>query len=478
MLTFVNSTGANLSYGRRYYSNTAVGKRYKINSYEDIPNRMKLLMDRIDPVYSGEFHRIIAKKLFIPAGNTITCGINDKLGQVRPNCSILPPIHEGNYRSILDRAIKLWHNAIGVGFDLSKANDPVKILRDLSSHNREIDLHHRPQRGNIAILDANHPKVNEFIRCKGQQYDKKDWIYNFNISVSINDQIIDRERILLQIAENSYKSGDPGLLYIDNLRRNQPCVVPGENPITTLVPCGEQGMYADETCNLGSINLNANEFLSSTGEFQEEKLKQTIKLSVRFLDNVVDMLYIPDPIMDRKTKTYRRIGLGIMGWADLLEKLKIKYDSETALEMVDYIGRMFDDAVKDATKWLANERGGLTFAPERRNITVSCIAPTGGITLLTNNKGWAIEPFFEQSIKIKPIDHLKMQSKWQKYIENSISKTINLPNNSTVDEIKDIYQMAEEMGCNSVTVYRDGCQENQPISVVGGFEKKECSKCS
>lgn len=470
--------------------------RYKFVDYNDIPLRIENMMLQRDPAYAKYFGEIIRTKRFIPAGNTITT----LDGRIKPNCSILPSITDKNFPTILDRACKLWKEAIGIGFNLSETKDPVAVLRQLSRYNRKIDLNHRPQRGNIAILDIRHPRVDEFIRCKseriGNSHENNEDIYNFNISVSVETSIgSDRSLAneLNQLAKHAHQYGDPGLLYLNNLWRNQPVATPpGVKPLRTLVPCGEQGMYENETCNLGSINLNSDLYypLGSSSEavkdrFNFSRFSDDIYLAVRFLDNVVDLLDIPDEEMAKQTKRFRRIGLGVMGYADLLKKLGINYGDEHSIELIHLLGSHFDSAVKKSTQLLALERGGLDFCPSRRNITVSCIAPTGGITLLTGNRGYAIEPFFEESIKISPQHHLLTQATWQKYIENSISKTINLPQDTSPEVVKEIFYQAESLGCNSITVYRDGSHIDQPISIKdrkdpkgakGPIDRKECPR--
>lgn len=428
--------------------------------------------------YESNFIDIIKQLKFFPAGNTLVAGLQP----LQPNCSILGPINEQNFDLLAERASNLWRNRIGIGFDLSSSADPVSLLIKLSEINKKINLWDgRAQRGNIATLSINHPKLTEFINCKSQSQAQADQLYNFNISVAIDNEFMDNliqinensqqdlnqnqnliqenKQKLMSISANAWAYGDPGLVFIDR------CQSPHSEEagsIVTAVPCGEQFMHNNETCNLGSINLDA--FIKDNDKgpyFDFPDYIATIKLATRFLDAIIDLLEIPDSQMLQKTLELRRIGLGVMGLATALQSLNISYQSEEALIFSDQLAHLLTSTALETSQKIASEVGaGYKYNSSRRNITVTCIAPTGGIRRLVNNDGYAIEPLFTDIID--PFFAVRMVSVWQKHIENSISKTVNLTNDTNPQTIFNIYLYAYQMGCKGITVYRDGCRTNQP----------------
>ncbi|WP_051564520.1 LAGLIDADG family homing endonuclease [Desulfovermiculus halophilus] len=305
--------------------------------------------------------------------------------------------------------------------------------------------------------------------------------------------------------------------------------------------CGEQPLLPYEACNLGSINVDA--FYSETAEdgVDWNGLKETIHLSVRFLDNVIDASRYPLPQITDMVHTNRKIGLGIMGWADLLYQLHIPYNSRRALSMGEKLMDFLHQESRSASKVLAQERGAFPGYPDSvfaqknlgpyRNATTTTIAPTGTLSILAGCSS-GIEPLFalsfsrhvmdgetllevnkhfEQALRqtdwysqslmrqvaekgtirdmdylprdlrevfvtsmdFEPIWHLRMQAAFQKYTDNAVSKTVNLPHSATEEDISSIYWAAYELGCKGVTVYRDGCKAEQVLSTGSGSEKAE-----
>ena len=494
----------------------SIQKRYKISSYSSLCQRVSETIGS-NTHTRNIYRKLIERKQFIPAGNTLLAGV----AAIAPNCCVLPPISESNEAKLTIRAKQLWHDAIGIGFDLSQAQDPVALLQRLSLENSNILLSHRPQRGNIAILNSKHPKIEEFIWCKTNMP-----LYNFNLSVAINDDVVNRNQrnqsscgninhnqhnqsscgnvmnyfydfidyngctatcnvpnnddyILKQCADAAYICGDPGIFFIDraqgvpninNIGRR--IILPKLGKIHSLVPCGEQAMYSNEVCTLGSINLACDDYWIGN-KLNEALLCRCIEQSVQFLDDVIDHMEINDQQLHHQSLHTRRIGLGVMGFADVLDRLQIKYGSKQSLDFVDDIGNIFQCTAHNASTNLADIRGrcdALQYTEiNRRNLAITCIAPTGGISLLTNNKGFGIEPFFEQAHLITPKQHLQMQAKWQKYIDNGISKTINLPSNATANDIYDIFCLAKHSNIKSITVYRNGSMVGQPIALQCGL---------
>jgi len=297
--------------------------------------------------------------------------------------------------------------------------------------------------------------------------------------------------------------------------------------------CGEQPLYPNEACNLGSINLAK---MVKNGKIDWKKLAEVVKLSVRFLDDVIEVNPFPLPQIEKNVKLNRRIGLGVMGWADLLFKLGIPYDSQEAVTLAKKIMRFINKYGHRASQELAKTRGAFPNfkksiykdGPPMRNATVTTIAPTGSISILVGASSGIepifalafthkteerilkfINPIFKQATvnyknkkeilawvrengnlagaknvpeKLKKIFktaleidwqwHIKMQAAFQQYTDNAVSKTINMPNFITIDEVKKAYLMAYKSHCKGITVFRDGCKSEQVLN-IGTKEKKE-----
>ena len=424
------------------------------------------------------------------------------------------------------------------------------------------------QGANMGILAYNHPDVLEFIDAK---LDGKT-LSNFNISVGVNEEFmemaekgqeydlidphtkkalkrVNAKDVLDKIARNAWSTGDPGLIFLDRINRANP--TPHIGVIESTNPCGELPLLPWESCNLGSINLYKM-IKEEDGKYviDFQKLEEVVKNGVHFLDNVIDMNKYPIEKIEEMTKANRKIGLGVMGWADMLARLGIPYDSESALKLADQIMEFINMKAKEASVDLAKIRGvfpnfkGSIYDTDRdedkvRNASWTTIAPTGTLSTLANCNG-GIEPFFmivysrgsiydadgkptvkmlvendifkEVAIKrgfysaelmekiaetgsIQHVDgipedvkkifvtshdisyewHLRMQSAFQKHVTNAVSKTINFPNNATVEDIKNSYLLAYKLGnIKGVTVYRDGCKQYQVLSAVE--TKKEETK--
>jgi ribonucleotide reductase alpha subunit len=451
--------------------------RYLFTTFDELMQRVanEISINESDHhFWRQKFFQILINREFCPSGNTLVAGKKP----VRPNCSILGTINDENQEQVIERSKRLWKHAIGVGYSI-ETGDPVETLKRLSFENQQIDLGHRPQRGNIAILHIDHPQLESFTSYKFNQLIKGDQnaIYNFNISVAVTNEFMEAvidgnpqkwkntdktaKEWLKRIAFYAHQSGDPGIVFIDRVQDDD-FLTRKLGPVKAAVPCGEQFLHDLETCNLGAINLNADSFLQNN-EIQWKRLKEVIWASVRFLDNVVDLLDIPDEEMKQISLDLRRIGLGITGWADLLKKLNLEYHSEEAQKLGHSISKFFTEEAMAASRELAKERGPCKYCRDRRNISVTCIQPTGGITLLLENKGYGIEPFFKESNNIHFKDHLRMQSVWQKNINQAISKTINMPEECTVQDVFQAFVEAYRLQCKGVTVYREGSRDSEPI---------------
>ena len=217
-------------------------QRYLCTDYAELAQRVSkacALSEEEQTLYE----ELILSKTFIPAGNTLLAGACE----VTPNCCVLGRLTDENFEVMLELSRKLWQQRTGIGYDLSGLKDPISALMELSAANDAIDLGHRPKRGNMAVLEASHPQIRQFIQCKS----RFSHLYNFNISVAIREEISDD--LLSFIAAHAWQTGDPGLVFLDRAECYGPVKADGLEPIVTCVPCGEQFMHAYETCNLARL---------------------------------------------------------------------------------------------------------------------------------------------------------------------------------------------------------------------------------
>lgn len=435
---------------------------------------------------------------------------------------------------------------------LGKASGPVSFMRIFNAATEEIKQGGVRRGANMGILDVSHPDILEFVSCKGESGAFR----NFNLSVSVPDRFFEavtkdskwplsfggevyRElsarQLFEEIAYYAHKTGEPGMLFVDAVNRGNPTPALGE--IRATNPCGEQPLLPYESCILGSINLSN---MAELGTIDWDRLEGAIRTAVRFLDDVIDINVYPLPQIAAASLRTRKIGLGVMGWAELLFKLGIPYDSEPALELAEEVMAFISKKAREASKELALEKG--TFPAWRdsvyypdlplRNATLTTIAPTGSISLIAGTTP-GIEPvyalvyrrrvlenkeisvfnktfkeFLEKRIspaarsivlkavyekgsiqgiaeispevraifktapEIAPIWHLRMQAAFQRHTDNAVSKTINLPPDTDVENVAEIFRNAYHLGLKGVTVYRIGSRGDQPLST-----HYSCSSC-
>jgi ribonucleoside-diphosphate reductase alpha chain len=390
----------------------------------------------------------------------------------------------------------------------------------------------------------------EFIFCK----QRNDELNNFNISVGVTDAFmqaaatgasydlvdpstrnvtgsLEAPMVYTALVQQAWKNGDPGIIFLDRMNRDNP--TPALGAIESTNPCGEQPLLPMEACNLGSINLARCVVMEGdTARIDYTELGRVVQSAVHFLDNTIDMSKYPLKAIEAMVKGNRKVGLGVMGFADLLYLLKIPYNSEEALAVADELMRYIQNEAHAASRTLAEKRGSfLNFdqstykekgEPPLRNATLTTIAPTGTLSIIANCSS-GIEPLFALSfvrnvmdndrlLEVNPIFeavakargfysrelmetiaqhgslqqlegipddikkvfvtahdvspewHLRMQAVFQKHTDNAVSKTVNLPRDATAEDVRKIYDLAYQLGCKGVTIYRDGSKENQVLS--------------
>lgn len=512
--------------------------------------------------YDDLFYSMMANLEFLPNSPTLF-NAGTALGQCSA-CFVLPINDDMNsiFTSLKHMAM-VQKSGGGTGFSFSRlrpkgarvgttggvASGPVSFMRAYDTATDVIKQGGRRRGANMAILRCDHPDIMEFISCKSD----KQAFRNFNISVAITEKFMSALRndaeielisphtkesvksisaraIFDAIVHNAWNTGDPGLIFIDQINEKHP--LSGEL-IESTNPCGEQPLLPYESCVLGSINLSK---MIREGEVHWERLEEVIRLAVRFLDNIIDLNVYPVREIETVTKANRKIGLGIMGFAELLIQLEIPYDSERGLEKAEEIMSFIKQRAERASSELAKIRGNFeNFAllkkrnTWKRNATLITVAPTGSIGLIAQTSS-GIEPLFavahsrilaeginlsevnplfkviaekrgiwtdeiERQIvrtgtiqdidsvpddikrlfktahEIDPTWHVKMQAAFQKHTDNAVSKTVNLPNQATTEDVERIFLLADELQLKGITVFRDGCLDGVQVLYSG------CTNC-
>ena len=480
-------------------------------------------------VWADESYDLMAKLLFLPNSPTImNAGRPAPHGQLAA-CFVIGI--EDSMESICEAIRKqmlIHKSGGGTGFNFSslrssgakvnstngRASGPISFMSLFDKATETVQQGGMRRGANMGILNVDHPDIRDFIHCK----DKDGTIANFNISVGVFDSFMEKAEadpegaeagLLDEIAETAWRTGDPGIIFLDAINRGN--TTPDLGPLTSTNPCGESPLYPNEACNLGSINLAK---MVNKGEFDYELLKKTAAVATRFLDSVIDVNHYPLPEISEAVRHTRKIGLGVMGWADLLFRLRIPYDSDRALELAEKIMSVIKETAHETSVELGKEKGipGALEHLGRRNATLTCIAPTGTIALLADCSS-GIEPLFalehtrvrtqidgtkvimkqvnshyaealkdelpENVIKsvfitshdVAPLSHVRTQGVFQKYTDLAVSKTVNLPHESTKKDVLDSYVTAWKLGCKGITIYRDGSKSMQVL-----YRKEEDKK--
>lgn len=557
-------------------------------SPEDMFNRVAKALAEVEEKYgkteadvsewNEKFKEVLYNFEFIPAGRTLA----NAGGKTRlvANCIVLHPEDsmDGIFSTLHQAALLQqagsglgfpWHILRPAGLRTNKtqgmASGPVSFMK---AYNEAFGVIKQQGRhgANMGVMRVDHPDILEFIESKWEEGS----LVNFNISVSLTDEFMEQVKnnshepwycswkdtkmkprrvirnkrgafveaieetitapeLMDKIINSAWRNGEPGVLFPDAANENNP--IPQLGRLEATNPCGEQWLHDGDVCNLGSINLAK---LVKNGEINEERLIQVTQIATRMLDNVIDLSDFPVEKVNSTFRNNRRLGLGIMGFADMLYQMRIPYDSEEGLQLAEKVMKMIDKASQDYSETLANEKGCFPnweisiFGPtgsnrKQRNAAKTTIAPTGSISMLLDCSS-GVEPFFalayekevmggqkltyvnphlkaelerlgllnDEIIKeiehkgslqsilqipeetrkiyvtamdISAEDHTRMQAAFQRYVDNSISKTVNFPNSATREDVRQGYILAWELRLKGCTVYRDGSRVEQVLSV-------------
>lgn len=518
-----------------------------------------------------KFYRLMATLEFLP--NSPTLMNAGALLQQLSACFVLPV--EDSLESIFNaikNAAKIHQSGGGTGFNFSHlrpegdvvkttygiASGPISFMQVFDKATEVIKQGGKRRGANMGILNVHHPDILKFITIKKQEGVLK----NFNISVAItdefmkaykrngeynlinprNNQIVGKlkaREVFDLIAKTAWETGDPGVIFLDRLNDIKGNPTPKLGKIEAANPCGEQPLFPYESCNLGSINLvKVLKKVNGKWKIDFKKLRRIVYDAVHFLDNAIDMNRYPLPEIDLVTKSQRRIGLGIMGFADMLIRLEIPYTSKKALKLAERLMKFIDREADKKSIQLAKSRGVFPnfkhsiYTKKRlkiRNCALTTIAPTGTISIIAGcSQG--IEPLYglvykrmtyigkeadkpvylnvaeplfgeiakkekfyskklmekilaQGSVKnLKEVPkkwqnifqtahdigwdvHVKMQAAFQKHTDNAVSKTINLPTNATINDVKNAYLLAYKLGCKGITIYRSGSKAQQVLNI-------------
>jgi len=519
-----------------------------------------------------EFFKAMARLEFLPNSPTLM-NAGNPLQQLSA-CFVIEI--DDSMESIfeaLKNTAKVHQSGGGTGFDFSNlrpkndavrstmgiASGPISFMEIFDKATEVVKQGGKRRGANMGILRVDHPDIIEFITVKSDQHK----LQNFNISVGVTNDFMeavinDKEYELINPRNNqavkkikaqevfnlmcktAWATGDPGIIFLDEINNEKGNPIPKLGRIKATNPCGEVPLHSYESCNLGSINLlkMLKEKKNGKYEIDWKKLKRTIKTGVHFLDNVVDMNRYPLPEIEVMTKGNRRLGLGVMGFADMLIKLGIPYNSQEAVKLAEKLMKFIDDEADVCSQELAKIRGVFPnwrdsiFADRKikmRNCALTTIAPTGTIGIIAGcsqgiepifaiayerfsyigaeaNKPVKlieINPLFEEIAKrekfyskelmekvvktgsvqglkevpekwqkifvtahdISPEYHLKIQAAFQKYTDNGVSKTVNLSETATIEDVKNIYITAFKLKCKGVTIFRSGSKQMQILNV-------------
>ncbi|WP_224490065.1 adenosylcobalamin-dependent ribonucleoside-diphosphate reductase [Robertkochia flava] len=518
------------------------------------------------------FFNLMSEGLFLPNSPTL---MNAGLPQGQLSACFVLPVEDSLDQIFLTlaRASLIHKSGGGTGYNFSKlrpggsridssggtASGPVGFMKVFDEATRQVKQGGKRRGANMGILNIDHPDIEAFVRVKADGVS----LQNFNLSVGITDEFMNRviqdlewslrnpmtreiTRVLPArelwdtIVQMAWQTGDPGLIFLDAINRENPLAK--TSVINSTNPCGEVPLQDFESCNLGSVNLSRMLRPGKGGkEVDWERLKITVQHGIRFLDNVITVNHYLLPEVRRVTLANRKIGLGLMGWAELLLELDIPYASTEAVTLAEDLMQFVQKVSYSTSEALAQEKGVFPswgeshFYPDRRmrNATCNSIAPTGSLAVIANTT-YAVEPLyalsfirsgildgkrqeatmpivrkkleamgywderlkamiwesgriaaahwlpeevrllFQTSMEIGWEYHLKHQHAFQRFTDNAVSKTINLPKHTTTDVIDMILMTAWKYGLKGITIYRD---QSKPVQVLNrrcGISASSC----
>ncbi|HEX5581973.1 MAG TPA: vitamin B12-dependent ribonucleotide reductase, partial [Gemmatimonadaceae bacterium] len=532
-----------------------------------------------------EFYALMTQRRFEPNSPTLM-NAGRPLGQLSA-CFVLPVEdalsngRDGIYDTLRSMAL-IHQSGGGTGFSFSRlrgkgsmvrsttgvASGPVSFMKLYDASTDAVKQGGTRRGANMGILRVDHPDILDFIACK----EDLTQVTNFNISVAVTAKFMEavRNKTEYELVEPStgqvvgtldanmvwdkmilgaWRTGEPGVFFIDEANRYNP--VPHLGAYEATNPCGEQPLLPYDVCNLGSINVG---YYVRDGQLDWEAFARDIHTSTHFLDNVIDANKFPLPEIDALSKRIRRIGLGVMGFADALIRLGIPYDSPEGVEFGRRVMEFLDVESKKASERMAHERGpfpewarsiwgpdetcarderGERIRPMQmlRNCNVTTVAPTGTISIIAGcssgleplfavafmrnqagvmmpdvnedfvaiakREGWYSDELmariakegtirfpevpekwqrvFTTANQITPEWHVRMQAAFQENCDSAISKTTNFAHTAKVEDVRAIYELAYDLKCKGVTVYRDGSRDNQVLS-TGATEKAKAER--
>ena len=586
-----------------FHAHTTEHNEMDRNLKKVIANMVKLVQENpkaketVLPV-AEKFYDLLANFDFLPNSPTLMNAGRDL--QQLSACYVLP-IGDSieAWGDVVKHTMLIHKSGGGTGFSgcrVRPRGDQVKTTKGIASGalspflminhcTQEVKQGGTRRGANMGILPYWHPDIIDFVDMKLEE----GRLDNFNISVAVDNDFfnavaenrdieirnprgkeavrrINAKELFDRMCKNAWQTGDPGIIVIDRINNSLSNPTPHIGQVEATNPCGEQPLLPYEPCNLGSINLAK---FVVMGQIDWDRLGETAKLCTRFLDNVIDVNNYPLPQIEHIAKGNRRIGLGVMGWAEMLALLGIPYDSDEAIATAGKLMEFINTKSREASIELAEERGAFPFIKDSvydktgpnkqpygigmpRNCARTTIAPTGTIAIGAGLQGGGIEPFFAivytrynakaldalkkgetpdegdvfheinpifkkvaetnnhfglkpeelwekieknhnsvRGIPEIPMDvqkafanahdtavewHVKHQCMFQQHVDNGVSKTINLSNSATVEDIQKTYLLAYELGCKGITVYRDGCKSQQVLNVNAVDKAKEKKK--